>query len=122
MQSDNNQLYKITSEKTKKSEAVYKDIGNFVFKALSVELRNPKSLILKLKGVGTWYLRRQRMQIHIQNVNPGEGTADYDEKEALKTIFAERLKEYDQYIQERTEVRNERYKTQPLLEPPKRED
>lgn len=116
MQSDNNQLYKLTAERTKKSEVIYKDIGNFIFKALSVSMRKPPSLILKLKGVGTWYLRRQRMRIHIDHVTPDPESVDYAEKEALKDIFKERLKDYEQYIKERNEIREQRYKSQDNLE------
>jgi hypothetical protein len=122
MQSDNNQLYKITAERTKKSEATYKDVGNFIFKALSVNMRKPKSLILKLKGVGFWYLRRQRMEIHVDRTNPDLTAVEYEEKEALKDIFKERLKEYDQYIKERNEIRDARFKAQSLDRPVKGED
>jgi len=115
MQSDNNQLYKITAEKTKKSEVIYKDVGNFIFKSLSVNMRKPPSLILKLKGVGFWYLRRQRMTIHMDRIDVDQNSLNYEEKKVLADVFEARLKEYDQYIKERNDLRNERYKT-PLLD------
>ena len=115
MQSDNNQLYKITAEKTKKSETIYKDVGNFIFKSLSVNMRKPPSLILKLKGVGFWYLRRQRMAIHMGRIDLDQNSLNYEEKKVLADVFEARLKEYDQYIKERNDLRNERYKT-PLLD------
>ena len=56
MQSDYKEIARLTAQRTNKPEQIYKDISNFVYSSLYNTLRKPKSLIIKLKGVGSWYL------------------------------------------------------------------
>lgn len=130
MQSNLKQIYKLTAQRTNKEEQAYKDLGNFVFSALYKSLRRPTSLITKLKGVGTWYLRKKRMQ-EFKCPDPAkkpEETAyyleiiDYNNKLEMFTIFTERLKEYEEYTKLKQEIRKQRNEFQTLLEPFKRED
>lgn len=133
MQSDWKEVYRLTAERTGKSEQRYKDIGNFVFKSLYRHLRRPKSLITKLKGIGTWYLRKKRMEIVIKYFPPDFekkpedfkhplSLLEYENKMEIYQLFQERLKEYDVYIEERTKTRKKRYETQTLLTPVPREN
>jgi hypothetical protein len=128
MQSDPKEIYKLTAIEGKGTEQEYKDIGNFVFNSLYANLRRPKSLIIKLKGVGTWFLRRKRMQIVIDVFPPNfnKKSEDFDHpldllkhenKIEIYNIFKERLKEYDEYIKDREEVKKKRYERQSLLKP-----
>lgn len=129
MQSDEKNLYKLTSERTGKPIDLYKDVGSSVFSYLYSLIKKPPSIIIKLKGVGTWYLRRKRMQI-VKNYYP----ENYDElpidtnvesplsivklenKKELFKILKERLIEYEKYLEERSEVKKERFKTQKPIE------
>lgn len=132
MQSDWKQVYRITSERTGNSEQMYKDLGNLVFAKLGETLRKPKSLITKVKGIGSWYLRKKRMSIVVNQFppnfdkNPAEFSASgflkHENKIELYNLFSERLKEYDEYISIRDEKRKKRYETEKLLEPFNRED
>ena len=126
MQSDPKQIYKLTAERTGKEEQLYKDLGTFVFASLYSKLRRPKSLITKLKGVGTWYMRRRRMQLLVEKFPPNYdltpedfesplGFLAQENKREIFEIFKERLKEYDKYIEERDKVREIRRRTQVLL-------
>lgn len=119
MQSNHNEIYKLTSERTGVAENIYKDLGNFVFKSLNTNLRKPKSLIIKLKGIGSWYLRKNRMEIVVELFPPDFENAPTEEslhykiekfenKVELFNLFKERLKDYDRYIEKRIKVRNER--------------
>ena len=131
MQSEAKHIYKQTSDRTGESEQEYKDIGNFIFNSLNSLLRRPPSLILKLKGVGAWYLRKKRMQIIIDVFPPDfdktefeskYGVLQQENKVELYNLFKDRLKDYEKYLQIRKEVRTKRYETQNLLEPIKREE
>jgi hypothetical protein len=133
MQSDPKEIYKLTAERTGKSEQVYKDIGNFVFAKLYSELRKPKKLIIKLKGVGNWELRRKRMRIAIDMFPPNFERQKEDfpseveflkneNKKELHQIFKERLKDYDEFIKLRDEIRKVRNETQTIIPPANRED
>lgn len=133
MQSDNNQIYKLTAQRTGKAEQVYKDIGNYVFGEVYNNLRKPTKLIIKLKGVGKWTLRRKRMQaiIDLYPVEYGKSPEEFsservffknEDKKEIYDIFIQRLNDYEEYIKLRDEIRKERYKTQVLLQPTKGED
>ncbi len=105
MQSDPKELYRLTAERTGKSEQVYKDIGTAIFAAVYAELRKPTALITRLKGVGKWYLRRNRMQSVADRIFSAEG-----EGTELQEIFRERLRDYEQYVKERNEAKQIRQK------------
>lgn len=124
MQSDHKEIYRLTSQRTGKSEQLYKDIGNLVFTELSTMLRKPKSLIVKLKGVGSWRLRKKRMEIVVEDY--ADGIVDqYTSPETLQIfadrreryeMFLERLKEYNEYISIRKETKVRRNEHTILLE------
>jgi hypothetical protein len=133
MQSDYKEIAKITSQRTAGNEQLYKDICSTVFTSLNKNFRKPPSLILKLKGIGMWYLRRQRMRIILEHFPPDFekteedfeskfGAIEHNNRIELFTIFKERLLDYDKYVEERDAVRKIRHATQQLLTPPPEEE
>lgn len=128
MQSDDKSIYDLTSKRTGKSTQLYKDVGTFVFSSLYEKLRKPKSLIIKLKGVGTWYLRKKRMEtlmsyypedydkkeVDVEIMSP-LSILNYENKREMFLLFKDRLAEYDRYITLRNEIRQERFKTQTII-------
>lgn len=132
MQSNNKEIYEFTAERTKKSVDLYKTIGEHVFTSLYTNLRRPKSLIIKLKGVGSWYMRKRRMEIILEHYppdfdkNPEEfiypvQVAAYENRVETYNILKARMIEYEEYIKMRDATRVERYKTQPLIKPKEEE-
>lgn len=129
MQTDYKQIYKELSESTGENEQMFKDLGNFVFAQAYSMMRNPKSLIIKLKGVGSWHLRKKRMEIvvtqwsdrglvRLREEFESEGMwNEYVEKKKQYDIFVERLKEYEIYLKEKAEINKKRRETQYLLTP-----
>lgn len=132
MQSDYKQIYKMTALRTGKDEQRYKEIGNFVFANLYSFFKKPTDLIVKLKGIGSWYLRRKRMEILVGYYPPDFSRAPedfpseqsilkYENKVEIYNLFTDRLKDYEKYSQLRKEIREKRNETQTLLQPPNRE-
>lgn len=133
MQSDWKEIYKLTSKRTGENEQIYKDIGNFVFTHLYYTMRRPEFLIIKLKGIGSWFLRRMRMRAIVDMFPPdfektredfdsSSGFLRNENKKEIYEIFKKRLEDYERYIQTRNEIRKVRYETQTLLEPPDGKD
>jgi hypothetical protein len=130
MQSDHKQIAKLTAERTGKSEQIFKDIGAFVFTEVQQMFKKPKSLIIKLKGIGNWHLRKKRMEIvvneYVDNIidefTPPSTAIDYKERKERCDMFKERLKEYEEYLVIKKQIRLKRNETQTLLEPDKGED
>ena len=128
MQSDYKEIYKLTAKRTSKNEVLYKDIGNFVFTELYNMLRKPNSLIIKLKGIGFWFLRRKRLAGVIklypadyekkqEDFSSEYGFLKNENKKEIHALFMERLKDYEEYAEEKRKIRTERNKTQVLLKP-----
>lgn len=122
----------MTSERTGKSEQLYKDLGTFIFTSLYHNMRRPQFLILKLMGVGTWHLRRMRMKAIVELFPPNFEKKEEDfptpwgflkneNKKEIYHLFKERLLEYEDYIKERDIIRAIRYKTQVLISPKEKE-
>lgn len=133
MQSDWNRIYKLTALKTGKDEALYKAVGNTVFRELYLLQRRPKSLIVKLRGIGTWFIRRKRMEIVVKLFPPNFdkkpedfthrlAVIEQENKIEIYNIFLERLKDYDEYLKIKKEVKEKRHETQYLLEPKRETD
>jgi len=134
MQTNHLDIYKMLAAETGRSEQIYNDIGSFIFKETARLLKNPTSLILKLKGIGSWHLRKKRLEIVVNEwtdrakVKTREDfTSDvsyniYKEKHLQYLNFQERLKEYERYMSLKQEIRKKRNETQVLLEPDKGED
>lgn len=125
MQSDHKQVYNLTAKRTGKNEQMYKDLGNFVFTELSSILKKPKSLIIKLKGIGSWHLRKKRLEIFTSNYSDWE-IDEFSSEDSIKfsierkeqhELFLERLKEYEEYMTIKKELRIKRNEVQVLLKP-----
>ena len=129
MQTDYKQIYQELAQKTGKSEQMYKDIGSFIFKETSRMMNNPSSLIIKLKGIGRWHLRKKRMEIVVnewtdrsdpksrEEFDSDGAYQNYLDKHIRYVNFKERLLEYDRYLALKQEINAERRKTQVLLTP-----
>lgn len=127
MQSDPKEIYRLTSERTEKDENTYKEIGNFVFSSLYSHLRRPKSLRIRLLGVGIWYVRKARLQVMTTlfppdfDKKPEDFTSElklfeHENKIELYNIFMERLKDYEKYSKAKAdikEIRNAKASIQP---------
>lgn len=129
MQTNHLDIYKMVAEETGESEQLYKDIGSFVFKETASMIKDPESLILKLKGIGSWHLRKKRMEIVVnewtdrakvktrEDFSSEASYLSYLEKHTQYMNFKERLEEYDRYLQLKQEIRQKRHETQILLSP-----
>lgn len=134
MQTNHQDIYKTLAEENGKSEQTYKDIGSFIFRETSKMLKEPTSLILKLKGVGSWHLRKKRMQIVINEyperaltLTREDFTSDdvfsiYVERHKQYMNFLERMKEYEKYLEIKIKIRKKRHESQVLLQPTQGED
>ena len=134
MQTNHLDLYKMLAEENGGNEQLYKDIGSFIFKETASMIKNPESLILKLKGIGSWHLRKKRMEIVVnewtdrakvktrEDFSSEVAYMNYLDKHTQYMNFKERLEEYDRYLQLKQEIRKKRHETQILLEPDNGED
>lgn len=117
MQSDPKEIYRITAARTGGNAQVYKDIGNFVMKATVDHIKRPNTLIIKLKGLGFWYLRKKRID-RILSYYPSyyeiEGYSDFcseyaflnfQNKQELYKILKARQADYQLYLQKKAEVK-----------------
>lgn len=133
MQTDYKQIYKMAADKHGMPEQLYKDLGNFVFAELYAKLRKPPTLIMKLRGIGQWHLRRKRMKA-ILEIFPLDHERyekeefskytlfKYENKKEIHEIFKKRLEDYDRYIELRDEIRKKRHETQTVIPPVDRSD
>lgn len=129
MQTNHNDIYAELAKETGKNEQTYKDIGSFIFRETAKMLKEPSSLILKLKGVGSWHLRKKRLDIVVNEWTDraivktrSDFPSDlaygiYLEKHLQYLNFQERLREYDRYLEIKSKIREKRNETQVLLSP-----
>jgi len=128
MQTDWNELYRLTAERTGKSEDLYKEIGNAVFRSLAANVKRPKTLIIKLKGVGSWFLRKTRIEKTVELFPPNFDKKpndddyklkilSYENKVEIYNLFKERIEDYKNYVAQKKRIQEIRRQTQKLIEP-----
>lgn len=129
MQSDYKELVKLTSWRTGVNEQVYKDLCNFLFTKTAEEMKKPRNLIIRLRGVGSWFLRQKRLKIKLslyeQYNEPDWGQSigiDGEEIPEIIKIFKERLEDYKRYVEKRAEIKKLRSEYKANLQPSDRED
>lgn len=129
MQSDYKEITKLTSLKTGIDEQVYKDLCNFLFLKTSNEMKKPKNLIIRLRGIGSWFLRMKRLKIKLglyeKNNEPDWSESigiDGKEIPEIIRIFKDRLSDYGRYIEKRNEIKKIRNESRLHLQTINRED
>lgn len=112
MQADSPSIYKTVSEKTKEDLELVSIIGDFMQKEIANNLRNPKSLIIKVKGLGGWHLRRMRLKASYDRLKNYDYSKlvklDEEVKEVMRQHvirMGEMLKEYDLYLEEKSKLK-----------------
>lgn len=116
MQWESNHIYAKVAKDTGKDEAFIKALGNFVQKKLVDELKQPRKLIISVKGIGRWFLRRKRMQDAYDkfvNLNPDDYIVDTGENgkerkmiwERNLAILKARLEDYISFLDRKQKVK-----------------
>lgn len=126
-----NDVYKKVGEDTNKSYDLIKSVGDSVFKNLLANIKKPECLILKVKGLGSFYLRKAKLAAYIESyrrfyTDPTyertqlaiqESPETYENKQKQYFNFCERLKDYDRYLDKKKIIKEIRNKTQPVIKP-----
>lgn len=119
MQWESKDIYKKVASDTGRDEAFVKALGDFVQKKLVEELKQPRKLILSLKGIGRWFLRKKRMQDAYDKfvkLNPDDYIVDTGENgkerrmiwERNLAILKARLEDYIPFLERKQEVKQKK--------------
>lgn len=85
-------------------------VGDFMQKEIADNLRHPDSLIVKVKGLGGWHLRKVRLQNSFDNLSkvPMESLRNDESRESF-VLYLQRMKErladYDNYIKDKSQMK-----------------
>lgn len=126
-----NNIYKGVATNTNREYALVKSVGDSVFESLLKNIKKPKSLILKVRGIGSFYLRKQKLLQYIESyrrfyTDPtyettikaiSDDAESYERKRQQYENFCERVEEYKEYSEKRKEIKQIRNLTQPIIEP-----
>lgn len=116
MQWESNQVYKAAAEKNNADLEFYTALGNFVQKKLNEEIRAPRKLIIAVKGIGRWHLRKKPMLSSYENMkdlNPEDyitpnrpHTEDRIAKWHSELItLKERLDDYEPFLERKADAK-----------------
>lgn len=92
-------------------------------------MKKPKNLIIRLRGVGSWFLRMKRLKIKIalyeEFHSPDWGQSigvDGEEIPEIMKIFRDRLKDYEKYVEKRKLIKGLRNEYKANIQSSNRED
>lgn len=117
MQSELKHIYSKVSKEKNISEDLLKAIGSSVFRETLENIENPKNILLKLKGIGRWYLRNTQMTRKIEYLDDyykydsgilPEPIGKYWTNKELKEKLQKLLIIYNEYLAEKKIVRDKR--------------
>lgn len=121
MQADSNYIYnKVSTEKGIDLEFLT-TVGDFMQKEVANNLRNPDNLIIKVKGLGAWHLRKMRLESSFKHLSEFDQSKlkDDEMRESLNSYLQrmkERLDDYKLYLDKKSEmkkIKNEYYDQKP---------
>lgn len=120
MQYTSVELYNDTSIKNDIPLHKVKFVGDIVFNAINKNLNHPEAIILKIKNIGKFYMRKNKLDSEIGYL---EGLSERDEKQNKKlAILKERLVDYNEYLEEKKKIKKIRHEHQSIVEPPIQEE
>lgn len=136
MQALLNHIYKSVSIRSGKDYDLVKSVGDAVFKSLLYNIKHPSSLILKVKGIGSFYMRHKKLLLHIESyrdfyTNPEnekqknaiiQNEEQFFLKQKQYLNLFNRVEDYKRYVAKKKIIREIRSKTQPLIEIKRDED
>lgn len=118
MQADIKTICKKISKEKNIEYDLLKAVGDTVFKEIKEVLNNPPNLIIGVKGLGRWYLRKQQMERKIEyledyykyssNIIPLP-VGKYWENKELKDKLESLLPTYEEYLKQKQQVKDLRF-------------
>ena len=108
MQADIKTICKKLSKEKNLDYDLLKAVGDTVFKHTGEVLKNPPNLIINLRGIGRWYLRKQQMERKIEYLEDyykystgvlPEPIGKYWENKELKEKLESLLPKYQEYLE-----------------------
>lgn len=113
MQADIKTITKKLSKEKGIDYDLLKAVGDTVFKYTGEVLKNPPNLIIYLKGIGKWYLRKQQMERKIEYLEDyykystgvlPDPLGKYWENKELKEKLESLLPIYNNYLEEKKQM------------------
>ena len=109
MQAESHHIYKKVFEKSGEDLDLITAIGDIIQKETAANLRRPENLIVKLRGVGSWYLRKKRMQSSYDNLSKYEGSKFREETEQYVARLKARLEDYERFLEKKRQVKEAKH-------------
>lgn len=129
MQITSKEIYKKVSVDNNIPIELIKNIGDYVFNELYQFMQSPTALIVKVKSLGSWYLRKKKLEEfifrhhtsftkdEIPEFSREESLERYLKQKAQYEVLLDRWEEYQRYKEKKEEIKEIRNKTQPFIKP-----
>lgn len=113
MQYNSKEIYKEVSEENNISLASVKVVGDTVFLNINKRMKSPSSIILRIKGLGFFFLRNLKMQKFLEyEKNKGES----GDKELINILEA-RVEDYKRYLEKKKQIKQYRIEHGEIVKP-----
>lgn len=108
MQYTHSELYEEVSVKNDIPLHEVKFVGDIVFNAINKNLKEPSSIILKIRHIGKFFMRKNKLEYEIILTKKKIAEGNTILEPHLKRM-EERLAEYENYISERDKIKEVRH-------------
>jgi hypothetical protein len=117
MQYTSIELYSETSIKNDIPLHKVKFVGDIVFNAINNNLKEPESIILKIKNIGKFYMRKNKLDSEIGYLQKllKSDQADKLKHERKLSILLKRQEEYNEYLEEKKKIKKIRHAKQTII-------
>lgn len=118
MQYTSKEIYKEVSLENNIDLDKVKLVGNAIFQDINKRMKSPTSIILRIKGLGYFFLRNIKMKKFLEL----EKKKLEFKNEALIPILEDRLKDYERYIEKKQANKKYRIEHGEILKPIEEEE
>lgn len=126
MQYTHKELYEETSQKNNIPLNKVKFVGDIVFGGINKNLDEPDSIILKIKHIGKFFIRRNKLEqeITLLKIKIDECTDEAKELTLRRRLarMQDRSAEYSNYVADKQRIKKLRHENQKPLESPLQEE
>lgn len=125
MQYTSVELYNETSIKNDIPLHKVKFVGDIVFNAINKNINEPEAIILKIKNIGKFYMRKNKLDGEIGYIKTLLEKEDLENREKYSKrllILQKRQEEYDEYLEEKKKIKKIRHEHQSIVESPLQEE
>jgi hypothetical protein len=115
MQYTSNELYNEVSCENNIPLHKVKFVGDIIFNAINTNLKEPQAIILKIKNIGKFYMRKNKLDSEVEYLKGElEKEENPKQRDKLNNLLLRQV-EYNKYLEDKQNIKRIRHGNQTII-------